>query len=239
MMPRRWLDVISNYPSVVRSSDKGNGSDHCLYYYDDLGPQGIQRWLYLRKHCEQGMDALYYLACEGNKLAIETQATTVGTMLECIGWFITCEKKQTSRMRSLKNGCKRPASFDDMLDALLEEFIVDKGVVEHNKGGKRILPKLAIPIQNVERWAMDIRGSYMSSKHPDAQSPSFESLYVSVRQAIVLARIWVGKYLGVDYDTMVSRLSGDLQARGILSHLETSPTKGSSDSQPLDNGQEA
>ncbi len=136
----------SNYPSVVRSNDGENRSDHCLYYYNDLGPQGIQRWLYLRKHCEQGMNALYYLACEGNKLAIETQATTVGTMLECIGWFITCEKKQTPRMRSLKNGCKRPASFDDMLDALVEEFIVDQGVVEHNKDGKRTLPKLAIPI---------------------------------------------------------------------------------------------
>ncbi len=146
MMPRRWLDVISNYPSVVRSSDRENGSDHCLYYYDDLGPQGIQRWLYLRKHCEQGMSTLYYLAREENKLALETQATTVGTMLECIGWFITCEKKQTPRMRALKNGCKRPASFDDMLDALLEEFIVDQGVVEHNKDGKRTLPKLAIPI---------------------------------------------------------------------------------------------
>lgn len=86
---------------------------------------------------------------------------------------------------------------------------------------------------------MDIRGSCMGSKHPDTQSPSFESLYVSVRQAIVLAWIWVGKYLGVDYDTMVSRLSGDLQAREILSHLETSRAKGFSDSQPLDNGQEA
>lgn len=49
-------------------------------------------------------------------------------------------------MRSLKNGCKRPASFDDMLDALVEEFIVDQGVVEHNKDGKRTLPKLAILI---------------------------------------------------------------------------------------------
>lgn len=141
----------------------GKIGNHYLYYYNDLDSEGIQRWLYLRKHCEQGMNALYYLACEGNKLAIEAQATTVGTMLECIGWFITCEKKQTSRMRALKNGCKRPASFDDMLDALLGEFIVDMGVVEHNKDGKRTLPKLAIPIQNVERWAMDIRGFYMSS----------------------------------------------------------------------------
>lgn len=200
----KWHDVLSYNPVVDR-----NGVDCVtifLFTYDDLSEDGISRWSELRSECSQGMVMLLYLIREFDNLAIETEAMLVGAMLECVGWYIVKSKKQTHRMKPWKDRkteTKRvvPKSFEDMLNALLEEF------------GN------LVPLNDIENWKDCMHDAYIGNKHPDAGKAELDETRLVVMESMILVRMWVGMQVGVDLKKMKGGLGRDRIGRLIRSHL--------------------
>lgn len=151
-----------------------------LFTLKDIGgAKGVRRWLTLRRQFQRAIQPV--IAVRDQKGFLETQILHTGTALEALGHQLGVEdgKSSTHQVVYLK---------------ALDRIIAD---LKHN------------PIPDPDDWKDRSRESYMGVKHPDREVPDGLILADTLRENLLVIRIWIAGRLGVAPETLEKRLNLD------------------------------
>lgn len=151
-----------------------------LFTFKDIGgASGVRRWLRLRARFQKAIQPL--IAVRDQRSFIETQILQTGAALEALGHGLGVEdgKSPTHRV-----GYRRA----------LNRIISD---LKHN------------PLPDTDDWKDRSQESYLAVKHPDREVPDVLVLANTLRENLLVTRLWVAGRLGVKPATLEQRLSLD------------------------------
>lgn len=158
-----------------------------LFTLKDIGgATGVRRWLRLRRSFQRAIQPV--IAVHDQRGFLETQILHTGTALEGLGHQLGVEdgKSLTHQVRYRK---------------ALNRIMAD---LKHN------------PLSDPEDWKDRSQDSYMGVKHPDREVPEGLILAETLRQNLLVIRLWVAGRLGVNPETLEKRLNLDPHTKSYL-----------------------
>lgn len=179
----QWSDIVV---SPDRPPERPRGYWDDLIRFDEIGTDGILRWIQLREDFARALDpviATRYL--DVNFPA--TYLAQVGPGLEALGYLLL-----------LRDGMSKRKANDVVLEARLERVLADVGD--------------CAPV-NVGTWATTTAAAYNGVKHVNRQLPDPVDALNTWRESVLVVRAWVAIELGVAAKEVKERLRRDPQAR--------------------------
>lgn len=190
----KWFHVLHHLNAYAQNIDKKHNKQF-LFDFDDINTCGIEKWFELLQRYGRAMGIISHIAKEQNDLPVESVNISLGVALEDIGLGIIKSKGQKDRMN--KNGGL--ACFTCALHAIKDEF-------------GEYFP---IDIEDFD-WAKETNYIYKKNKHADANKnmektpKDYEKMYRINICSINIIRLWIGKQLGADLQTMLKRLNSNI-----------------------------
>lgn len=187
----QWLKVISHrFPGDDLSDCKG----HFLFSHGDMHPNGINRWLQLRRDYGRAIDYVLRILRSGRTWSPQS-AIMSGIALEQLGYLI--EKKCNHGTQLNGRG---QLSFMDALDAILNDM--ESPPLKENE---------------VKDWKKRCRSVYMGAKHADREEVDHLTTLNTLRENLLVLRYWIAQQLGVSGEVLNSRLAWDPLRSGFVS----------------------
>lgn len=156
-----------------------------LVRYEDLGPEGISRWIKLREEFSRAVDpavSSIYL----KKLTTEVRLTQVAISLEALGYLIAVRDDGVSEQVA------NSMNFKARLDRIAQDL-------------DEVLPF----VKNNPEWSQNIANAYNALKHVNRVSPQAVVVANAWRECVLLFRAWIAIELGVDHDELTRRVLYD------------------------------
>lgn len=190
----KWFHVLHHLNAYAQNIDKKHNKQF-LFDFDDINTCGIEKWFELLQRYGRAMGIISDIAKEQNNLSVESVNIILGVALEDIGLGIIKSKRQKDRMN--KNGGL--ACFMCALCAIKDEF-------------GEYFP---VDIKDFD-WLKEMNDIYKKNKHADANKnmgktpKDYEKMYRVNVCFINIIRLWIGKQLGADLQTMLKRLNSNI-----------------------------
>ncbi|WP_422119038.1 hypothetical protein HXT22_02835 [Gardnerella sp. DNF00186] len=190
----KWFHVLHHLNAYAQNIDKKHNKQF-LFDFDDINIYGIEKWFELLQRYGRAMGIISHIAKEQNNLPVESVNIILGVALEDIGWEIIKSTGQKNRMN--KNGGL--ACFMCALCAIKDEF-------------GEYFP---VDIKDFD-WLKEMNDIYKKNKHDDANEnmektpKDYEKMYRINVCFINIIRLWIGKQLGADLQTMLKRLNSNI-----------------------------
>nr|WP_308582835.1 hypothetical protein [uncultured Gardnerella sp.] len=190
----KWFHVLHHLNAGTQNIYEKHNKQF-LFDFDDINTCGIEKWFELLQRYGRAMGIISHIAKEQNDLPVESVNISLGVALEDIGLGIIKSKGQKDRMN--KNGGL--ACFTCALHAIKDEF-------------GECFP---IDIEDFD-WAKETNYIYKKNKHADANKnmektpKDYEKMYRINICSINIIRLWIGKQLGADLQTMLKRLNSNI-----------------------------
>lgn len=156
-----------------------------LIEYQDLGADGISRWIKLRENFSRAIDPAVSSIYLINPIS-EVRLTQIAIALEALGYLVSMRDDGASEA-SANN-----MNFKARLDRIV--LAVD-GILPFVDAG----------------WSQRVADAYNAVKHVNRAQPDAVDVINSWRECVVLFRAWVASELGVDHSVLKNRISNDRQ----------------------------
>lgn len=156
-----------------------------LFMYDDIGVEGVQAWLRLRKEFARAIRPLVAIRSQDSSLT-ETRLMLSSVALECIAYQLADEREDCE----LKGG--RVNSWD------ARRWVIKDSVY--------------VPVEDPEAWVERSANIGNDVKHPDRDEPEFLDMFNTLRENVLVMRCWLAGRLGVDAETLARRAKSDPQS---------------------------
>lgn len=176
----RWGEVATH---LLPKHEAWDQAPRFLFTFQDIGPTGIRRWLRLRTRFARAMQPLVGIADQRDAYW-KTRMVQSGIALEALGYQI--EVDQGGRNLD-KRG---QLAYMKALDAVLEELDF-------------------VPLDDVDDWKQRSRDCYVSVKHPDNALPDSLELANTLRENLLVTRVWLATRLGCPKTTLERRCERD------------------------------
>jgi hypothetical protein len=150
-----------------------------LFSYEDLGAVGVGRWLRLRTDFARAIEPLIGL-CDSPSAPLESRVVTSGIALEALGYELTA--------RSSGRGSQ--ISFREALRTVFADLPLNAGL-------------------NREEWIERSRACFMGAKHADNEQPELLAMANTMRENLLILRLWIAGRLGVPPSVLERRLPTD------------------------------
>lgn len=202
----KWFHVLHHLNAYAQNIDKKHNKQF-LFDFDDINTCGIEKWFELLQRYGRAMGIISHIAKEQNNLSVESVNIILGVALEDIGWEIIKTTGREDRMKKRKGETIEELKyFSCALDTIKEEL------------GKYF------PIDSKDfDWVKDMNDIYRKNKHADANEnmektpKDYEKMYRVNVCFINIIRLWIGKQLGADLQTMLKRLNSNIFKYGETS----------------------
>ncbi len=158
-----------------------------LFYFDDIGADGVATWMREYDALGQAMWVLSSSLFRGGG-TVEVQLLQVGTALEALG-----------REVALRSGRLEEGKFD-------KTFQFETALIEVGEDTDCSLDKVLAGLTDIEAWAKAFNTTYKGVKHADNALPNPNEAYLRGEQGALLARLWLARHLGADRSQLESRL---------------------------------
>jgi hypothetical protein len=179
---QQWRAVVSKGDEAP--APRPSGYRPHLIEYNDLGVDGINRWLSLRDDFSRALDPVVsdrFL----DEVGAVTHMAQVGPGLEALGYLLL-----------VRDGMDEKDAARSTLRARLERIITD--VTE------------AIPFSGTD-WVDGTVNAYNGIKHANRQLPTQLELANRWRESVLVVRIWTACELGVSPSVVLNRVEHDPQ----------------------------
>lgn len=176
----RWAEVVTH---LLRKHEAWTRDPRFLFTFDDIGPAGVRRWLRLRSQFARAMQPLVATADQKDAFW-ETRMVQSGIALEALGYQIELDHGGSSLDK------KGQLTYMKALEAILNDMDY-------------------VPLDDVADWKQRSRDCYMSVKHPDSGLPDSLALTNTLRENLLVLRVWLASRLGCSKATLKSRIDLD------------------------------
>jgi hypothetical protein len=178
----QWRDVLDDTSNLVM--DEKVTPAH-LIQYQELGPEGISRWIKLREEFSRALDpAISSIYVEN--LITEVRLTQVAIGLEALGYLLFL------RDDGLSEGAANRKNIKQRLDRIAQDL-------------DGILPF----VSSNPDWSQNIADAYNALKHVNRATPQAVDVANAWREGMLLFRAWFASELGVDHDALTQRILQD------------------------------
>ena len=157
-----------------------------LLQYQDLGPEGIGRWLVLRNEFARALDPVLTSIDLRNTTA-QTLLAHTGPGVEALGYLLM-----------IRDGMEPKKADRANLQARFERILADLGD--------------CLPFDG-PTWARQTVATYNALKHANRALPDKADVMNSWAESVMVVRAWVALELGLAADVVKSRLADDRQPR--------------------------
>jgi hypothetical protein len=182
-----WREVVDS--SAPEPKEETRRLEH-LILWEDLGPEGLARWIKLRDDFARTVDpAVSSIYLEG--VTVEVQLTQIAISLEALGYLLFMRKDGASETNA------GGISFQRRLNRILQE-----------------VPGL-LPFVDAT-WSQRMADTYNSVKHANRDLPQMVDVANSWREGALLFRTWIANELGVERDKLRERIARDPQIHPYL-----------------------
>jgi len=156
-----------------------------LIQYQDLGPDGISKWIQLREDFSRAIDPAVSSIYLINPIS-EIRLTQIAIGLEALGYLIAMRDDAASESSANR------MNFKGRLDRIIRD--VD-GILPYVDAG----------------WSQRVADAYNAVKHVNRAQPDVVDVTNSWRECVLLFRAWVAGELGVAHTVLKDRISYDRQ----------------------------
>ncbi len=163
----RWARVVTHRVQRHEERDRRN---EFLFNFDDIGYQGVRKWLKLRSHFARAIDPVVALADQQGGFW-ETRMVQSGIALEALGYQLETDNGGT-------------------------EFNSRGQITYMDALGKILADMSYIPIDDPDDWKQRSRECYMGVKHADNSTPDSLILANTLRENLLVVRFWLASRLG-------------------------------------------
>lgn len=177
-----WYGVQFASSEGQREPSRAGRSAH-LIEYADLGPEGISRWLELRKTFARAVDPIVSSKIFEHP-SINVHLSLAGMGAEALGYLIAIEAGRTAKQAS-------DIRFADRLKLIGTPV-------------REVLPF------DLDDWVVGTSDAYNAIKHANRELIGLEEMVLRWRQTVMMIRVWVACRLGVEMSTIAKRLETDL-----------------------------
>lgn len=160
-----------------------------LMQYQDLGAEGIGRWIALRDDFARALDPVI-TSIDLRNTTPHTRLAHTGPGLEALGYLLMT-----------RDGMDVKRASRATLRARFERILADVGD--------------CLPF-NGPAWADHAVGTYNSLKHANRSVPDDIDVMNSWAESVMVVRAWIALELGITRDVVRSRLVDDRQPRGFM-----------------------
>ncbi|WP_279020235.1 HEPN domain-containing protein [Mobiluncus mulieris] len=182
---KKWNSVTTR--RVYANPDDLPEHPRYLFYFTDIGFEGINKWMKLHKDLIKTIRPM--MSVLQSRYSLDTMhILPVGAMLEELGTYIIkrTDPQKISKMRHIP--------FQAFLDAIISDF-----------------PFEPFPNMNRKEFIKRTRDIYTQTKHADYNYPDILDTLNTIRHNILLARAWFALQLGVDKERLEQKIKEDSQ----------------------------
>lgn len=184
----RWLPVVSHrFPKHA----PWKKTPRFLFPYNEVGPQGVSRWLRLRQTYGRVIGPLLNVLRSEHRWGHPSLVQS-GIALEALGYLVDVEKNGGAHLNS-----RNQMNFKPGLRVILEDMAVR-------------------PFADVDGWIDRADAAYMGAKHPDRPEPDSLEQINTLRDNLLVLRFWIGLQLGVKPSSLCKALPTDRLARVVV-----------------------
>lgn len=187
-MTERWRRVATH--RLPQYGDDDSRKLSFLFWYDNIGARGVNRWLRLRKTYAAALDPFLSILRSDEPWS-DANVVQIGIVLEKLGYLIDTNKNEGAN----RNG-RNQLSFSDALQVILDDMSV-KPFVDENTTSDDMPDDESSAGSTSDAWKANIRAAYMGLKHADCELPDSLDLINALRKSILVVRFWVAHQLGV------------------------------------------
>lgn len=187
-MTERWSQVATH--RLPQYSDDDKQSLSFLFWYDNIGARGVNRWLRLRRTYAAALDPFLSILRSDEPWS-NANVVQIGIVLEKLGYLIDTNKNDGAHL----NG-QDQLSFMKALQVILDDMPVTPFVYDDIATDR--MPDNESSADNMsDAWKANIRAAYMGLKHADCELPDSLDLINALRKSILVVRFWIAHQLGV------------------------------------------
>ena len=187
-MTERWRRVATH--RLPQYGDDDSRKLSFLFWYDNIGARGVNRWLRLRKTYAAALDPFLSILRSDEPWS-DANVVQIGIVLEKLGYLIDTNKNEGAN----RNG-RNQLSFSDALQVILDDMSV-KPFVDENTTSDDMPDDESSTGNTGDAWKRNIRAAYMGLKHADRTMPDSLDLINALRKSILVVRFWIAQQLGV------------------------------------------
>lgn len=177
----QWRKVVVS--ADARTPPPDNWPRH-LIKYDDLGPEGVSRWIVLREDFARALDPV--LSSIGLRDAPpHTLLAHTGPGLEALGYLLF-----------LRDGVSEDSARTSSLRKRFDRILLDAGD--------------SLPFRG-DAWAERTVAAYNGLKHANRRMPDELDVIQAWAESVMVSRAWVALELGVPKEVVRARLEQDDQ----------------------------
>lgn len=183
--PRRGIEGMDWHGLVTHRVPKHElwvAEPRFLFTFDDIGSQGVRRWLRLRRTYSRTVSPLIGATADGRYL--EDNMLQAGIALEALGYQLEVEAGGAGLNR------RGQLTFPEALDRVLGDICL-------------------APVPDPLGWRQRAIDCYKGVKHADNSLPDSLVLANTTRECLLVLRVWVASRLGVSTTTLRERLKRD------------------------------
>lgn len=177
----RWLDVVTHRLPVHHEWKK---QPWFLFTFDDIGVDGMRRWLDLGKDYARALGPLLHILRSDEPWSV-SNAIQSCIALEALGFLIDTHKHGGAN-RDKRDQVK----FQTALSLVLDDMEV-------------------MPFSDLEEWKQRAGKVFRGLKHADNAEPDSLDVLNTQRQNLLVLRFWAAQRLGVSGEMLKDRLSTD------------------------------
>jgi len=155
-----------------------------LFPYAEIGPQGIAKWLILRKEYGQAIGPLLGILRSDDRWS-HSSVVQSGIALEALGYLVDVKKNGGAHLNGRKQMNLKPG-----LQVILDDMKTK-------------------PFTDTSGWIDRAANAYMSMKHPDRSEQDSLVMLNTLRENVLILRYWVALQLGVTAKSLNDRIRTD------------------------------
>jgi hypothetical protein len=176
----RWAAVATH---MLRKHEAWTQTPRFLFTFHDIGPVGVRRWLTMRSHFARAMQPLVGIADQKDAFW-ETRMVQSGLALEALGYQLEVDRGGDNR------DTWGQLSYMKALEVVLDDMSY-------------------VPLDDPADWKQRSRDCYMGVKHADNRLPDSLVLANTLRENLLVLRVWLASRLGCSKAALEQRINLD------------------------------
>lgn len=186
---RAWLEVATHRLPKHEEWDK---EPRFLFPYHEVAPQGVERWLSLRRDYGRVVGPLLNILRSDEPWS-HASLVQSGISLEMLGYLVDTIKNHGANL----NG-RSQMNFKVGLQVILDDMVTK-------------------PFSDTAGWIDRAYAAYMGAKHPDRAEPDSLDMLNALRENLLVLRFWIALQLGAKPETLDDRVRTEPHSHEIVS----------------------
>jgi hypothetical protein len=181
----RWSDIATH---VVPNQGDRSRPWSFLVEFDDIGADGVGKWPAVRRQFAQAMEPLFAMA-DSESLDLTGDILRCGAAIEALGYRICADDHRGKHFNK-------------------------QGWIAYSQAARHIAEDVVWePVTDRDEWIKRSNRCYVASKHPDKNLPDTLTLANTLRENLLMMRVWVVSRLGCEAQRLEARVQQNPQWR--------------------------